>query len=33
VHGGYMSRGNDNQRGRRLAEILGRIMHKDFAVI
>lgn len=33
VEGGYISRGNDNEWGQRLAAILARIMDKDFAVI
>ena len=33
VPGGYTSRGNDNAWGQRLADILTRIMDKDFAVI
>ncbi|QYK42670.1 MAG: ester cyclase [Paracoccaceae bacterium] len=33
VDGGYHGRGNDNEWGGRLADILTRIMHKDFAVI
>ncbi len=33
VHGGYSSRGNLNEWGQRLADILTRIMDKDFAVI
>lgn len=33
VDGGYTGRGNDNEWGDRLAGILTRIMHKDFAVI
>jgi SnoaL-like polyketide cyclase len=33
VEGGYTSRGNDNEWGHRLADILTRIMDKDFAVI
>lgn len=33
VQGGYTSRGNDNEWGQRLADILTRIMTKDFAVI
>lgn len=33
VDGGYTSRGNDNEWGQKLADILTRIMDKDFAVI
>jgi hypothetical protein len=33
VDGGYNSRGNDNEWGARLADILTRLMDKDFAVI
>jgi predicted ester cyclase len=33
VQGGYTSRGNDNEWGQRLADILTRIMDKDLAVI
>lgn len=33
VQGGYTSRGNDNEWGQRLADILTRIMSKDIAVI
>lgn len=33
VQGGYTSRGNDNEWGGRLADILTRIMDKDFSVI
>ncbi len=33
IQGGYLSRGNDSEWGQRLAEILSRIMEKDFAVI
>ena len=33
MDGGYASRGNDGEWGQRLADILGRIMDKDFAVI
>lgn len=33
VQGGYTSRGNDNEWGARLADVLTRIMEKDFAVI
>ena len=33
VDGGYNARGNDNEWGQRLADILTRIMDKDFAVI
>ncbi|MEM9585426.1 MAG: ester cyclase [Pseudomonadota bacterium] len=33
VDGGYRSRGNDNEWGQKLSDILTRIMEKDFAVI
>lgn len=33
IAGGYLSRGNDNEWGARLADILTRIMDKDFTVI
>ncbi len=33
VNGGYTSKGNDNEWGQRLSDILSRIMDKDFAVI